>query len=105
MTKSSLSGFCNPSWNVETPWGRESHGRCRKADCPCGCGFGVHQVLEELPVPPGVRVVVSNEVPEGCALIGPRGWTVDRLLEAAAAGDPMVQRIQFINYTDKVVVP
>lgn len=32
-----LTGFCNPSWRLDTPDGRASHERCTFVECVCEC--------------------------------------------------------------------
>lgn len=67
------SGFCNPSWPLDVQWGRDSHGRCRKADCPCDCGLGIHTPA----VPPTVpQVPVGSFVAASgiTAATGPYSW-------------------------------
>jgi putative phage-type endonuclease len=36
------TGFCNPSWSLDTPDGRASHDRCTFVECVCEC----HEIVE-----------------------------------------------------------
>lgn len=67
------SGFCNPSWRLDTEQGRASHARCQKDDCPCTCGFHNVKTTEGKLAGVPMTMIVDPGMPDDVALIIPTG--------------------------------